>query len=316
MTHGSLVISLDFELLWGVFDKVSWEKQEAYFLNTRQVIPEILKCFDNHNISCTWATVGMLFNENWDEWNENSPLLQPGYKEPRLSAYKFGKKIQFSKTEKLCFAPDLIKLIKETPKQEVATHTYSHYYCLEPGQTEEHFKADIQMAVNLASKFGSKLTSLVFPRNQYNSSYLEICKGMGIQNIRSNPCNWYWKDIQKDTLLQKIFRTSDAYLGPMDKSYNLKKESTNGLLEQRASRFFRPVSGVSVLNKLRLKRVLKEMEESAKKGEIYHLWWHPHNFGSDPVRSMEELNIIARTFNKLNQQYGFQSKNMDELAQS
>lgn len=314
MANGCLVISLDFELLWGVFDKVSWEEQETYFLNTRKVIPEILKCFSEHDISCTWATVGMLFNENWDEWNENVPRLKPGYSNSQLSAYQFGERVQFSQTEKLCFAPDLIEKVTDTPKQELATHTYSHYYCLEPGQTEEQFEADLRMAGKLASKFGKEIKSLVFPRNQYNRSYLEICKRNGIQNIRSNPSNWYWRDTQKDSLLQKIFRTSDAYLGPTDKSYTMNSIQGMQVLEQRASRFLRPISSNKTLNKLRIARVIKEMEYSAKEGKIYHLWWHPHNFGANPLRSIEELNIIVRSFKTLNKQYGFQSKNMNDLV--
>ena len=42
-TNGFLVISLDFELLWGVFDVVDFEEKKIYFENTRLVIPKILE---------------------------------------------------------------------------------------------------------------------------------------------------------------------------------------------------------------------------------------------------------------------------------
>ena len=54
-----VVISLDFELLWGVFDKVDYKEKETYFKNTRKVIPKILDLFSENDIHCTWATVGM-----------------------------------------------------------------------------------------------------------------------------------------------------------------------------------------------------------------------------------------------------------------
>ena len=60
-----------------------------------------------------------------------------------LSPYRYGRSIQSKETEELCFAPDLIRRIKETPGQEIGTHTYSHYYCLEPGQGIESFNADL-----------------------------------------------------------------------------------------------------------------------------------------------------------------------------
>ena len=66
MENGALVISLDFELLWGVFDKVDWRDKKKYFQNTRRVIPEILRLFEQYEISSTWATVGMLFNKYWE----------------------------------------------------------------------------------------------------------------------------------------------------------------------------------------------------------------------------------------------------------
>ena len=135
MKNGSLVISLDFELLWGVFDKVNWQEKKEYFLNTRKIIPEILNLFVKYNVACTWATVGMLFNEDWDDWNANVPELLPGYESKVLSSYEYGRKIQSKATESLCFAPKLIKQLKDFPKQELATHTYSHYYCLEEGQS-------------------------------------------------------------------------------------------------------------------------------------------------------------------------------------
>ena len=96
------------------------------------------------------------------------------------------------------------------------------------------------MAGKMAKNFGIELKSLVFPRNQYYKDYLEICKQNDLTSVRTNPENWYWKDTQKDTLLQKIFRTGDAYLGLNDKSYSDMPEIHSGISGQRASRFFRP----------------------------------------------------------------------------
>jgi peptidoglycan/xylan/chitin deacetylase (PgdA/CDA1 family) len=312
--NGALVISLDFELLWGVFDKVDWTKKVEYFNNTRKVIPEILQLFEKYEISCTWATVGMLFNEDWDEWNQNLPEILPDYENNKLSAYHYGKSIQSKETEQLCFAPDLIRQIQDTPGQEIGTHTYSHYYCLENGQGLSSFRADMKQAKLLAKKLGIDLTSLVFPRNQFNKDYLEACVEIGLKTVRTNPEVWYWRNTQKDSLRQKIFRTADAYFGDNTKSYRDVSEILPGLTGQKASRFLRPHSGKKILDKSRIKRILSEMEHAAKNNKIYHLWWHPHNFGTQPESNLKDLVVILNHHKNLNKEFKFKSLSMSGLS--
>ncbi|QED36530.1 polysaccharide deacetylase family protein [Antarcticibacterium arcticum] len=315
--EGGLVISLDFELLWGVFDQINWEVQEDYFLNTRKVIPQVLDIFKNFNIHATWATVGMLFNKNWNEWERNKPANLPEYSNSGLSAYQFGSGIHSKGTEDMCFAPQLISKIAITPGQEIATHTYSHYYCLEPGQQAVQFKEDLLKAIELAKKINISLQSLVFPRNQLKKEYLEICFELGILNVRSNPQSWYWKDAKSNNIVTKISRTGDAYLDLGKKSYPWEEViKIPGLPTlQMASRFLRPVEENNVLRALKLKRILKEMETAAGKKEIYHLWWHPHNFGNNPEESMKDLEIILEQFVLLRNKFGFQSLNMAEVGE-
>lgn len=312
---GTVVISLDFELLWGVFDVVDIEKNREYFENTRKIIPEILKIFEKFQVHATWATVGMLFNENWDEWKLNIPKSIPPYSNHHLNAYSFGQNIISSKTENLCFAPNLIKLIARVQGQEIGTHTYSHYYCGEPGQEAVHFKADLFKAVEIAGKMDFKLKSLVFPRNQFNKEYMNICSIAGIQNVRSNPDSWYWRNAKSDLLTTRLARTGDAYFPFGKKAYSIKEviKIPSMPVEQRASRFLRPVEN-TFLRRLKLNRIKNEMEHAARQNNIYHLWWHPHNFGNRPAESLNDLQLILEHFDKLRNKYNFQSANMEEIG--
>jgi len=316
LKNGFLVISLDFELLWGVFDKVEHKEKETYFNNTRKVIPEILKLFSKYQIHATWATVGMLFNNNWEEWRKNEPEILPTYKNTNLSAYDYGKTLDTSETEFFCFAKNLILQIQDTPNQEIGTHTYSHYYCLEKGQTVASFKADLEKSIRLAKQMGIELKSLVFPRNQFNEDYLKVCYELGIENVRSNPTDWYWKDTQNDSLKNKIFRTGDAYIGSNNKSYSLSDLNfeKGKPLAQKASRLLRPYSANKFLNDLKLKRIKSEMTSAAKNNEIYHLWWHPHNFGNNPVENIADLKEILNHYSVCNEKYGFKSVTMNEVG--
>ena len=56
------------------------------------------------------------------------------------------------------------------------------------------------------------------------------------------------------------------------------------------------------------------MSFAAKKGMMYHLWWHPHNFGSNISSNISFLEKILTHFKKLNDEWDFQSVSMGQLT--
>ena len=87
-----------------------------------------------------------------------------------------------------------MSLINKTKGQELACHTYSHYYCNEEGQTIQQFDEDLKSAQIISKKnFNVELKSLVFPRNQINKDYLDIVINNGFKVVRSNPNVWFWQ---------------------------------------------------------------------------------------------------------------------------
>jgi len=317
MNKGTLILSLDFELHWGIFEKAPIEERISYFDNTLAVIPKILELFAKYNIEATWATVGMLFNESLDELMSSFPSEIPNYRDEALSAYKYiqdNLKI-IDKYSDFYFAKELINLIHNTKGQEVASHTYSHYYCLESGQTISDFRQDLEININKANKLRSSIHSIVLPRNQYNADYNQICLELGIKSIRSNPNIWFWNTITKETLLKKIARTADCYLPLHNSLFELKSDKLKPeqVLLIPASRFFRPLGKYAILNRLRIRRIKKEMTRAAKFNKLYHLWWHPHNFGTYPKRALEELEELLKHYKSLNEKYNFQSLNMKSI---
>jgi peptidoglycan/xylan/chitin deacetylase (PgdA/CDA1 family) len=293
--------------------------QQHYFLNTRKVIPQMLEIFKENELHVTWATVGMLMNENIDEWEKNKPALLPTYQKEGVSAYGWIDKHGFSNYKDVFhFAPDLVDKIIATPFQEFATHTYGHYYCLEEGQTPDQFKSDLEKACKLANNKGVQIRSLVFPRNQFNQLYLKICADLGITSVRSSPDIWYWEPATSSTIWKRIFRGADAYfkiqsIQPIAFKDLLKRENLPLLLP--ASRLYRPWSPkIKVLNYFKMKRILNEMTFAAVHGGYYHLWWHPHNFGFHPDECINELKTIAAHYHFLKNKHGFQSLSMQETV--
>lgn len=315
---GVFVISLDFELLWGIFDKVGESYQSEYFAATRRVIPEMLDRFAKNQLEATWATVGMLFAENEEEWKAYCPESPPTYRNKRLSAYEWAQK--HGLRPDVHFAPELIEMIVRTPGQELGSHSFAHYYTLVRGQSPDQFRQDLQASQKIAfDKFGLRLKSLVFPRNHINELYLPICLEQGYHYVRGNPKNWYWQETQHESFSKKFFRSADCFF-PVGKRSSYPLSEIRSFPEEPliipASRILRPYSQTSnSLNKTRLTRIMDEMEFAAKNAQVYHLWWHPHNFGNNPGASLQELDRLIQKFIQLQETYGFQSMNMKGLGE-
>jgi hypothetical protein len=75
---GALVVSLDFELHWGVHDRRPLSAREcSRLLAARAAIPRILDVFEEFRIRATWATVGLLFAKSRSEALNFTPNPKP-----------------------------------------------------------------------------------------------------------------------------------------------------------------------------------------------------------------------------------------------
>jgi len=314
MNKGAFVISLDFELMWGVRDKRSIESYGDNIKAVHEIVPRLLDLFSQSKVGATWATVGFLFCENREEMQQFSPGLIPSYTLSNLNPYPAIDHIGFNdEDDRYHYAHQLVNLIRETKYQELASHTFSHFYCLEEGQNSEVFAEDLKAAQSIARKRGSELKSLVFPRNQFNKPYLEVCKNHGITTYRGNQEHWLYRARNKEgeSQFRRAIRLLDAYINISGHNCHNIIQTKHELVNIPASRFLRPASSkLKALESLRLNRILKDMEHAAKNNLVYHLWWHPHNFGSNTEANFSFLQRILMKYQELHLQYGFQSKTM------
>jgi len=316
--NGIFTISLDFELYWGVRDKRSVDNYKENLFGARSAIPEILKLFAKYEIHATWAAVGFLFFNDINELKKNSPKECPNYKNNNLSPYKYINETH-ELIKELHFAPELIQLIMEHDHQEIGTHTFSHYYCLEDGQTADQFHADIKAAIAIANQKGIAIKSLIFPRNQTNKNYISIIKNLGILCYRGNQPAWIYNASEDSgqSRFQRAVRLLDAYLNLSGhNTYELKICLDETPFNILASRFLRPYSKrLAFAEPLRIKRITDSMTYAAINKQIYHLWWHPHNFGKYTKENLNMLEKILSHYQKLRNQYAMTSRNMEEISQ-
>jgi hypothetical protein len=320
MKKGYFVISLDFELHWGSIEllDINSKNTKEYFENTRKAIPFILELFSRYTIHCTWATVGLLFAKNKEQAIKFSPILKPSYLNKDLNYYNYLFSNNVGKDEKSSpfhFANSIIESILKVNNQELGSHTFGHYYCNEVGQNINEFDADLKSAQELAKEnFGITLKSLVLPRNQFNLQYLKIIDKNGFNSVRTNPNVWFWNH---NLYVNNIIRALDSMFSfSGNSSYKLeemKKISNTTLIP--SSRFKRGYKeNEKYIRPLFLKRIKEEMTYAAVNNEVYHLWWHPHNFGNNVNESISFLESILKHYNHLNSKYNFESATMNELA--
>lgn len=322
MVNGNFIISLDFELMWGVRDKRTKAGYGANIMGVHEVIPRLLKTFRKYDIKATFSTVGFLFLNNKEELLHNLPANIPTYEDKNLSPYNgyFDTVSHDHQGDPYHFAPSLIDQIKAYPEQEIGTHTYSHYYCLEKGQTINEFKSDFEKAISTGKKNNIILKSLVFPRNQINNDYLKTCAELGIICYRGNERSWMYKAKNKssESVIAKAFRLMDAYINLSGHNcYSKDYMKSMWPVNIPASRFLRPYSAKDkYLENLKLKRITSGMTYAAKKNLTYHLWWHPHNFGINQNENFTFLEKILMHYKALHERFNFQSLTMKELAAS
>ncbi len=316
----ALVISLDFELHWGVRDLVTAAQARDRLLGGREAVPALLRLFERFDIHATWATVGFLFFAGRRELLDALPARRPAYTRRELSPYlDLASLGEDERDDPFHFAPSLIRRIADTRHQEVGTHTLSHYYCLEQGQTPADFREDLASALRVARhSLGRPVRSIVFPRNQTSPAHVEVCGELGLVAYRGNPATSAYRarSFAQESLLRRGLRLADAYAPFAGRhSWPWSTEPSPPPLDVRASRYLRPyATRLRHLEPLRLRRIEAELYYAAVHRHVYHLWWHPEDFGSHLGENLAVLNRICTYFAGLRDAFGMRSLTMEEVA--
>jgi peptidoglycan/xylan/chitin deacetylase (PgdA/CDA1 family) len=320
MQKGIFTISLDHELHWGVSAHRTVESYRANLDNERAAISAMLDLFKKYEIHVTWAIVGMLFCRDKNELMQwFSKIDYPEYENKKLSNLELAKKeVGFNeKDDPYHFGYDTISWILSVPHQEIGTHTFSHYYCIENGQTISNFESDLQAALEIGMQHQLHKKSIVYPRNQYRQEHLDSSFRAGISCFRGvqNRRMYHFQSVE--TRKRRALRLIDSYFRISgDNTHLLGQHQGEKIYNVPSSRFFRPYDPrFALVEKRRLARITNEMTYAAKKKRLYHLWWHPHNFGANMQKNLQNLEYILQHYSRLKDLYGFESMNMTEICE-
>lgn len=312
---GTLLVSLDFELFWGMQDCVPLASYEDHVLGGRKAIADMLALFEKHGIHATWATVGFQFAENYEELKPFLPeeKLRPSYDNKALSTYRCFETVGADEEEAPCFyGGSLLKQIAETKGQEIGSHTFCHYYCREPEQTAEQFEADMAAAKAIARAKGISVTSVVFPRNMSTPVHIDVLRKLGFTAYRDEENDWIHRCPVR--IIKRGCTLLDAYF-PLSGSGCFQPKNENGIINLPGSKMYRPFfKPLGFLEWLKIRRIKGQMRYAAKHGACYHLWWHPHNVGVMTDFHLAQLEEIFAYYDELKEKYGMRSLNMGEAA--
>jgi len=269
MARGSLCISIDVELAWGIWDKPSPAYHARCAEREARIVAGLVALFDRLAISATWAIVGR--------------LLERDDAAARTTAHG----------ERIWYAPELIERVRtaRTP-QDIGSHSYAHVYF---GQTpREALREDLAAARRVHDRNHLPFASFVFPRNQV--AHIDLLREAGVKVFRSVDHGWHI-DVRERlggtagrlaNLADKMLPIPPRVVHPIDHGDVVELPSSMLLMGRNGLR--RAVHPAAVVAKARL-----GLAAARRTGGTFHLWFHPSNFYYDTERQLDTLARILET---------------------
>jgi hypothetical protein len=124
----AFVISLDFELMWGVRDKKTIATYGDHVLGEREAIPAMLRLFRRYDVKATWAAVGMTLFDNRAELLRYLPDQIPTYNRSELNPFlALGEVGADERADPYHSGLSLVRQILDCQGMELGSHSFSHF---------------------------------------------------------------------------------------------------------------------------------------------------------------------------------------------
>ena len=151
MTAPTVVISLDLELSWGLFDLSFDDKLLKMARWTHDVgAPNLLNHLTRNGLSATWAVVGAMMHDRLPDVSGLPEVSYPHFTKPWFSYVpKEGDELSHPEW----FGARLVEMIRQAkPKQEIGFHSFSHVLFGAPGMTRERAIAEFRYCAETAKE--------------------------------------------------------------------------------------------------------------------------------------------------------------------
>jgi hypothetical protein len=278
-------------MAWGVFDLADFRGFLPAIGRTREIFGDLLTLFGRHNIRATWAVVGHLF---LDRCQRKDGILHPEITRPHHAWFPDdwfrddpGTEIA---SEPLWYGADLIDRIrKSAPAQEIGLHSFCHMLYGDPGCSREAASSDLAEACRVARASGIEPVSFVFPRDL--PGHLDLLAAHRLLCYRGQP-SWWFRRLPTRQLIQAGHLVDDV-LGLAPPTVRAKVEDS-GLVNIPGSMLFRHARGIRriIPATSRVRKARAGIRRAIERGEIFHLHFHPWNFGWNRKNLMQAFSRI------------------------
>jgi len=257
---GKLVISIDLELAWGVWDKLTPAQLAAAETEERPICSALVALFERHGVPATWAMV--------------AALLHAGSAEG-----KAGSKASW-------YAPDIVERIAASKvRHEIGSHGGRHIYFNAINAATA--RADLDFARETHRAHGFAFKSLVFPRNAVG--HLDVLAEAGLATYRGPDLQWFPVLGGAGRILTRAANLADKLLPIPPRT--AQPQSHDRLIELPGSMLLLGRNGLRrfALPAVTRSKLAMGLARAAESGGIFHFWFHPSNFY---VRRQEQLDTI------------------------
>jgi hypothetical protein len=295
MTDPTVVISLDLELSWGMFD-LSFDDNLIEMARWTHDIgaPNLLNHLTHNSLSATWAVVGAMMGHSLPDV---SGLPEVEFRHFSRPWFSYVPKEGDESTHPEWFGASLVQMIKSAkPEQEIGFHSFSHVPFGIPGMKRERAIAEYQFCAQTAREYGIPTTCFVFPRNLV--AYLPELRDAGFNCFRDID------ELQvrfRNKALTSIGMVCGDFVGltPLMIEPSLK----DGIVSVPGSLMIRCAAGWRkyIPDSSRLRRLRKGLDRVRRSGGVFHVWFHPENLYAEwprlenvVARFLEELGVLVR----------------------
>jgi peptidoglycan/xylan/chitin deacetylase (PgdA/CDA1 family) len=265
----SFVLSIDLELAWGVWDKLSSTSIQKIIDTERLVCENLLNIFEENEIPVTWAVVAALLD------NKN--------------------KMMGNLNQKAWYAPDILdNILNSKIKHLITSHSYGHKEF--NTSSKEEIIEDFEKSNFFLKLININADVFIFPRNQV--FHLDVLSKFKFKTYRSVDKSWYKKVYEYNKSLGKISNLIDKIIpiktnsvSPLIDKFGLTEIPTSILLISK--------NGIRAIitNYSMFKKVKEGIDLAIKRNECFHIWFHPSNFYYQTNKQFDLLKKIIHYVN-------------------
>ena len=280
----TFVLSLDTELIWGSFRRMSPARFDADYPRVRDAIRQIITLLDTFEIAATWAVVGHLFLDSCERdlaGLAHSDIVHPGQSGWTRDWYALDPCTDLRR-DHLWYGSDILDMIQAARvPQEIGSHSFSHPRFGDPAMTQEAAASDLDACLDAARSRGIELRSFVFPGN--SEGYHELLRERGFHAFRGIGPEEARVRALPDAL-QRPVRLATQVLGTRP-LVGRPREVLPGLWDIPASMLLLTRTGLRrySTHAARVRRVRAGLSKARRSGSLFHLWTHPWNLADDPA---------------------------------